>query len=91
MASWMSDTLRTGAIASTATTIAAAALGEAVDGEPVAPINAVSHIVWGDQAATVEDVDVRHTVTGLALNTAAVTGWAGIHEMLMPRDGTRNV
>ena len=78
------DTLRTGAIASAATTAAAALLGQMENGSAVAPINAVSHIIWGDGADT-EEVDARHTAMGLALNTAAITSWAGMHESILPR------
>lgn len=91
MSQWIADTLTTGAVATTATTLAVAALGAAEDGNPVAPINAVSHIVWGDEAARVEHADVRHTAVGAALNAAAVTGWAGVHELLMPSDGPRGL
>lgn len=91
MSQWIADTLTTGAVATTATTLAVAALGAAEDGNPVAPINAVSHIVWGDETARVEHADVRHTAVGAVLNAAAVTGWAGVHELLMPRDGPRGL
>jgi hypothetical protein len=80
----MTDTLTTGAVATAATTAAVAALGQAEEGNAVAPLNAVSHILWGDAAARVDRADARHTLTGVALNAAAVTGWAGIHELLLP-------
>ena len=41
----------TGTFASVATTAAAAAFGKAELGRAVAPLNAVSHVLWGDQAA----------------------------------------
>jgi hypothetical protein len=89
MSDWISDTLTTGAVATVATTAAVAAFGQAEIGNAVAPINAVSHILWGEQAAKVEEMDATHTLTGLAFNAAAVTGWAGVHEFLMPRTGPR--
>ena len=91
MSRWLTDTLTTGAVATAATTLAIAALGKAEDGNAVAPINAVSHILWGDEAASADQPDASHTLTGLALNAAAVIGWAGVHELLMPRTGARRL
>ncbi len=75
----------TGALASVATTWTAAACGEAEEGSPIAPLNAVSHIVWGDEAATHDEASLKYTLTGLALNAAAVTSWAAVHELLFGR------
>ena len=91
MSDWVTDTLTTGAVATAATTITVAALGKAEGGNAVAPINAVSHIVWGDEAASADQIDAAHTLPGLALNAAAITGWAGVHELLMPRTGPRRL
>ena len=85
MGTWTADTIRTGAVASAATTAAAAILGQIENGSAVSPINAVSHILWGDKADT-EEVDARHTAAGLALNAAAITSWAGLHESILPRE-----
>jgi hypothetical protein len=91
MSQWITDTLTTGAVASAATTLAIGALGKVEDGNAIAPINAVSHILWGEEAAAADQPDARHTLTGLALNAVAVTGWAGVHELLMPRTGPRRL
>lgn len=79
------DTLRTGAVATAATTAAVSAFGQWEEGEPIAPINAVSHIAWGDEAAAHNEPSLEYTATGAALNAVAVTGWAGIHELVMRR------
>jgi hypothetical protein len=47
----LSDSICTGALASATTALAAAACGRVEEGEAVAPVNAVSHILWGDEAA----------------------------------------
>jgi len=73
-------TLCTGATAGIATTLAVAASGERDQGEAIAPINAISHIVWGDEAATHDEISFKYTATGLALNAAAVMSWAAMHE-----------
>jgi hypothetical protein len=76
------NTLESGAIASVATGVMAAACGNAEQGNAIAPINAISHILWGDQAARQNALSITYTGSGLALNTAAVTMWAGVHEMI---------
>jgi hypothetical protein len=66
-------------------------LGKLENGPAAGPINAVSHILWGYHAVATDDVDVQHTLTGAALNAAAVTSWAGVHELFMPRSGAPSV
>ncbi len=87
MGTWISDTLTTGAVVTAATTTAVAVLGRMEGGSAVAPINAVSHIIWGDEEDTTDALDVPHTLAGAMLNAMAVTGWAGLFELLMPRSG----
>jgi hypothetical protein len=78
---WLADTLQTAAPASAATTAAVALCGQIEDGNGIAPLNAISHILWGEKAAQQADASVGHTVAGVALNTAAVTGWAAVYEL----------
>jgi hypothetical protein len=77
----LQDSLYTGAAASFATTAAAAVCGTLENITLVAPINAVSHIAWGDEAAVQDHPSGKYTATGLALNTAAVTSWAALYEL----------
>ena len=77
--------LLTGAVASATTALATAALGKAEINNAVAPLNAVSHIPWGERAAAEDAASAKFTLTGILLNSAAVTGWAGIHELLFGR------
>jgi hypothetical protein len=79
---FLEDVVRTGAIAGAATTAIVAACGAAEDGEAIAPVNAVSHIAWGDEAARQTAPSVKFTLTGLVLNAAAVTSWAVIYHAL---------
>ena len=74
------NSLYTGSVASAATTLAVAVCGEVQNGNSLAPINAISHIAWGDQAAVENDFSWKHTATGVVLNTAAVTSWAVLYE-----------
>ncbi len=75
------NTMRTGGLASAATTLAAAVCGLIEERNAVAPLNSVSHIAWGDRASRQERPSWKYTLTGLALNTAAVTSWAALYEL----------
>jgi hypothetical protein len=91
MGTWIKDTMTTGAVVATTTTAVAALLGRLESGSAAAPINAVSHILVGDDEDTGEQVDVKHTLAGAGLNAMAVTGWAAVHELFMPRTGRPTV
>jgi hypothetical protein len=79
------NSLRTGGVASAATTLAAAVCGVIEERNAVAPLNSVSHIAWGDRAGRQESPSWKYTLTGLVLNTAAVTSWAALHELFFGR------
>jgi hypothetical protein len=72
----------TGTFASVATTAAAAAFGKAELGRAVAPLNAVSHVLWGDQAARRNALSGKYTATGAAINHAGSMFWALVYEKL---------
>jgi hypothetical protein len=76
------DTLRAGSLAAVTTTATAAACGKVETGSASAPVNAISHILWGDRAARVNHPTLKHTLVGALLNTAAVTMWAGVFSAL---------
>lgn len=71
--------LETGAIAAGATTAAVAIASHVDTGEMLPGINAVSHIAWGDVAATHDEVSAKYTGLGAALNAFAIGGWALLH------------
>jgi hypothetical protein len=48
-------------------------------------LNAVSHIVFGDEAAARDRPSLKYTLTGVVLNAAAVTAWAGVQHFLLTR------
>ena len=83
------DALVTGSIACIATLAAAALCGNARKGTAVAPINATSHVVWGDEATHALRPDVKHTVTGVAINEGASVFWAAIYEQFFGRRADR--
>lgn len=82
---WFKDTLVSGAVAAASTTAALAVIGKAESGKALAPINAVSHMLWGQSATRVDGADFKHTAVGIALNSVATTAWAGVHQLLLPR------
>ena len=52
---------------------------------PWAPLDAVSHIAWGDRAYARDEPDVRHTLVGALLNACAVAGWSALHGLVVGR------
>lgn len=76
----LQDALVSGAIAGAATTIAAAWCGARDSGSAVAPINATAHIAFGDEAASVDGADMKHTGLGFLLNAGAAVMWATLYE-----------
>ncbi|RYG26396.1 hypothetical protein EON82_03485 [bacterium] len=67
-------------IATVATTFAAALLGRRETGSYAAPLNATSHIAFGDEAADQDDFTIRYTATGVVINALAMVSWAAIQE-----------
>lgn len=79
---WLVDGLITGLAGAAATTAGIAALGQAKEGSPWTPFNAISHMLFGDQAVDVEGFAPRETLSGLGLNVSALGVWGGIYEKL---------
>lgn len=78
-------TLKTSAVATVATTATVVTLGARHARTAWAPLDAVSHIAWGDRAFACEKLDLRHTLVGAVLNAAAVTSWSALHELVSAR------
>lgn len=83
------DVIGTGVAAALGTSAAVAACGQWERGDPIGPLNAVSHIAWGEEAFGTNEVDIKHTLAGLGLNAAAVMSWAVIHELLVGEQADR--
>ncbi len=77
--------LRTGAIAAASTTATLIALGRRHTRTPWAPLDAVSHIAWGDRAFAADRLDARHTLVGTLLNAGAMLSWAALHDAVFAR------
>ena len=71
-------------------TTAAVAIAGQVDGaNAAAPLNAVAHIPYGDEAFSEDEASLKYTGTGTALNLAAVASWAAVYELTVGRAARR--
>ena len=77
------DTVAAGSAATALTTATILCLGHEHDSSMWAPLNAVSHITFGDEAAAHTEWSAKYTGTGTALNTVAVFSWAAMHAGVM--------
>ena len=73
-------TLVSGTVAGVVTALAASIVGKRESGSYAAPLNATSHIVWGNQAAQQDAPSWKYTATGFLLNHAATITWAAVYE-----------
>jgi hypothetical protein len=82
MRSW-NPTLREGLVAGTCASVlsaaALAAFGRRQAGSAFAPVNAVSHWLWGDAALREDRPTLRHTLVGAVVHEAASIFWAVLH------------
>lgn len=77
--------LASGKLASIATASTAAICGQIEVGKPFAPLNAISHIAFGDDALEQDELSLKYTATGILLNDAACVSWAAIHAQCFGR------
>jgi hypothetical protein len=76
------DAFWSGGWTSATTAAAIAAAGKIEDDNALAPLNAISHMAWGEEAAQHEEFSFKYTMIGMALNKWAQIGWAGMFEVL---------
>lgn len=74
-----------GTISGLATATAALVEGKRETGSYSAPLNATSHIIWGDEAALQDSPSLKYTLTGFLLNHASTIFWALFYEKLFGR------
>nr|WP_240987486.1 hypothetical protein [Cupriavidus taiwanensis] len=79
--------LRRAAVSGTCASLLSTAMlacGGSVDcGSAFAPVNAVSHWIWGERAMHVNRASVRHTVLGYVIHHAMSVFWAAFYEGAM--------
>jgi vacuolar-type H+-ATPase subunit I/STV1 len=81
--------LISGTIAGVATAVAASLAGRRETGSYAAPLNATSHVVWGDNAAWRNSASLKYTGTGFLLNHVSAIFWAALYETWFGRRGAR--
>lgn len=78
--SFLTRTLASGTVSGIATSAVAALAGKRETASYAAPINATSHILWGDEAALQDGASLKYTLTGFLLNHLAAVMWAAVYE-----------
>lgn len=87
MGSLLAKSIASGTVAGLAVLGAVALRGQATIRNPVAPINATSHVLWGDDAASMADsVSLKYTLPGVLINHASAIFWAILYEAMFWRD-----
>lgn len=84
------DAVLSGAVASVVSSLALARRGQVENDAPLGPTNAISHWVWGDEAARHDEASVRHTLLGYLIHHASATFWAAFYERFFGRAARRN-
>ena len=72
--------LVSGTVSGITTSLAAALAGKRENASYAAPLNATSHILFGDEAARHNRASLKYTGTGFLLNHAATIMWAAVYE-----------
>ena len=78
-----------GSCASITSSLALALAARAEGSGALQPVNATSHWLNGEAAASVERADLRHTLVGYATHHAATLFWAVLFERFMQRHPDR--
>ena len=78
----ISQGLLAGGFASVISTAVLALAGRRESGSAAAPLNAVSHWYWGDEALRQNKADLAHTAAGYLTHHAAATFWATLYAAL---------
>ncbi|MCM5681980.1 hypothetical protein M8A51_20830 [Schlegelella sp. S2-27] len=82
----MKDSLVSGGTAGVLSAAVLAWRGRHDTRSAVAPLNATSHIVWGDESLHVDRPTVRHTLTGTLLHAGSAVFWGVLFERLLGRE-----
>jgi len=79
---WLTDGIVTGLVGAATTTATIAAYGKATLGDPWTPFNAISHLLFGEEAVQKDGFVPRETLIGLGLSGAALITWGVLYEAL---------
>ena len=78
----LSRAVKSGTISGLATAAVASLAGKRENRSYAAPLNATSHIIWGDEAAKQDQASMKYTLTGFLLNHGSAIFWASFYEKL---------
>jgi hypothetical protein len=78
--------LVSGSAANLASLIALTVAGKLESDNGIAPTNAISHWIWGDNATREDDASLRHTLVGYGIHHAASIFWAVFYEKWFGQD-----
>ena len=81
----LSRALVSGSIAAAVTSVAAALAGRRQTGSYAAPLNATSHVLWGEDATWRNRATLKYTGAGLLLTHGAGIFWGSVYEKLFGR------
>jgi hypothetical protein len=81
----MRRALISGTVSGLATAGIASLAGKRENDSYAAPLNATSHIVWGEEAVYHDRPSLKYTLTGFLLNHASTIFWASFYEKLFGR------
>ena len=81
----MRNVLWSGTYAGLCMSTAIGMIGKITITRPVVPLNAISHIFWGHQAARSACWSIKYTASGLLLNQLACIFWAACYETMIGR------
>lgn len=88
MTSLVTRALVSGTAASAMAALTTALASRRTSGSYTAPINATSHIVWGEEAAHQSSPSLKYTGTGALLNYGGSIFWALFYERLLGKRPT---
>jgi hypothetical protein len=71
------------------TTAAVSLAGYLEDSNAAAPLNAVSHIPFGEEAFKQDEATLKYTATGSVINVVAIASWAAAYEITFGRAARR--
>ncbi len=74
-----------GTLASVASAVALLATARLQRERPEAPVNAISHWLWGDRALHRDGISLRHTLVGYVIHHLSATFWATLHQRFLHR------
>ena len=77
--------LLAGSLGSVLSTVALAAAGRRQAGSAAAPLNAISHWYWKDEALHRQETDLTHTAAGYLTHHGVSIFWAAVHAALAHR------